>query len=253
MLTQLLFPFLTTTGKMLPLSLLGGIVIELELGDFNDCFLADTTQAPSWEITQPEILVDCINVDAALANSYSSALLSGKTLPISYHNFFSFETSFTSTSAVSIPCQRGFSRLTALYITFTRAGQPYNTYFYSPLEQQEPTQDNDTFRMSYQLGSQRCPIYDTRSIGEVFYRLRKTQLIVDGTDTFGLTFADYCLSKFVAAFSLEKAPGSGAAHSGENTMGGNILVLNMQNLGAHAATCHVVAHFDCVLSNELAF
>ena len=86
----------------------------------------------------------------------------------------------------------------------------------------------------------------------------RDRLMVDGTDTFGLTCGDYCLSKFVAAFSLEKAPGCGAAHSGENTMGGNILVLNMQNLGAHAGTCQVVAHFDCVLSitsggNELAF
>ena len=41
MLTQLLCPFLTSTGKMLPLSLLGGILIELELGDFIDCYTAD--------------------------------------------------------------------------------------------------------------------------------------------------------------------------------------------------------------------
>ena len=258
MLTQLLCPFLTSTGKMLPLSLLGGITIELELGDIGDCFYADTTHAQLWEISQPEILIDTLSVDPSLSNSYASALLSGKSLPISYHNFFSFETSVASSTAASIPIQRGFSRLSAVYITFTRAGQPYNSFFYCPLEMVEPTVANDTFHYSYQLGSQRCPTYDVRSISESFYRLRKAQLMTDGTDSFGITMADYCNSKFIAAFSMDKAHGSGMAHTGANTMGGNMLVLNLYNMGADVSTCHIVCHYDCVLSitsggNELAF
>ena len=82
--------------------------------------------------------------------------------------------------------------------------------------------------------------------------------MTDGTDSFGMSFADYCNGKFIAAFSLDKAHGSGMVHTGANTMGGNMLVLNLQNLGTHVATCQIICHYDCVLSitsggNKLAF
>ena len=82
--------------------------------------------------------------------------------------------------------------------------------------------------------------------------------MTDGTDSFGMTFADYCNSKFIAAFSMDKAHGSGMVHSGASTMGGNMLVLNLYNMGADVSTCHIVCHYDGVLSitsggNELAF
>ena len=56
-----------------------------------------------WEINSPEILCDVLSIDPSLASSYASHLLGGKTLPISYTNFFSFQTSITSAAAVSIP------------------------------------------------------------------------------------------------------------------------------------------------------
>ena len=106
---------------------------------------------------------------------------------------------------------------------------------------------NDTFHWSTQLGGDKQPAYNCRSLSESFYRLRKAQNIVDGTDSFGLTFRDYCFDDFIAAACFERAPGSGASHTGQNTMGQN-LVLNLYNCGPHAATVHIVAHYDCVLS-----
>ena len=247
MLTQLLCPFFSQ-GKFLPLSLSGPVTLELELGDFQDCFITQSGVAPvTWSILQPEILCDTLSVDPSLSNSYASSLLSGKSLPISYHNFFSFQSTIANHDAVSIPCQRGFSRLVCLYFTLTRADQQFNTFFYAPMEANDPTTDNDTFRWSTQLGGDKQPTYDCRSLSETFYRLRKAQNIFDGTDSFGLTFRDYCFDNFIAAACFERAPGSGATHSGQNTMGQN-LVLNLYHLGPHAATVHIVAHYDCVLS-----
>jgi len=227
---------------------MGAITVELELGDFHDCFAEEVVHTDVfWTMIQPEILCDTLTVDPSLANSYASSLLSGKSLPISYHSLFSFQSTIASTNAVSIPIQRGFSRLVALYFSFTRAGQHFNTFFYAPIEGNEPTTASDTFHWSTQLGGDKQPVYDCRSIGESFYRLRKAQYITDGTDNFGLQFDDYCTDSFVSAACFEKAGGSGASHTGVNTMGQN-LVLNLYNCGPNAASVHIVCHYDCVLS-----
>ena len=144
-----------------------------------------------------------------------------------------------------------------MYFSFTRADQQYVSFFYAPIEGVEPATASDLFRWSTQIGGDKQPTYDCRSIGESFYRLRKAQYITDGTDTFGILMPAYCTNTFVTAQCFEKAGGSGASHTGVNTMGQN-LVLNLYNCGPHAATVHVVAHYDCVLSitsggNELAF
>ena len=61
---EVLCPFFSTRKK-LPLSLLGSITIELDLGDYNDCFSVDAAHPNLWEISQPEILVDTISVDSS--------------------------------------------------------------------------------------------------------------------------------------------------------------------------------------------
>ena len=248
MLTQLLCP-LFSQGKMLPLSLMaGGITVELELGDFYDCFIQHAdVQNQTWAIIRPELLVDTVSVDPSLSNSYATALLGGKSLPISMHNIFSFQSTIANANAVSIQIARGFSRLTCVYFSFTRQGERSNTFFYSPLEGHEPNTDNDTFRWSTQLGGDKQPVYDCRSISESFMRLRKAQYIADGMDSLGLMFPRYCTDTFIAAASFERAPGTGASHTGVNTIVQN-LVLNLYNCGPHASTCHVVCHYDAVLN-----
>ena len=59
MLTQLLCPFFNN-GKMIPLSLCGGLVLELELGAMDDAFVSGSVH--NWEIQAPEILVDVCGI-----------------------------------------------------------------------------------------------------------------------------------------------------------------------------------------------
>ena len=163
MLTQLLCPFLNN-GKLIPISLCGGLVLELELGGLDDAFSYAT--GTNWEIQQPEILVDVCGIDPSVSSSYASHLLSGKTLPITYGNIFTMQTSLSSTTAVSIPISRGFSRLNSVYITFlTTREVPGATPtachpvadFFCPLLGEQGTTDLDTFQASYQLGSVKGP------------------------------------------------------------------------------------------------
>ena len=166
-------------------------------------------------------------------------------LSLSVTTIFSFQSTIANQTAVSIPIQRGFSRLVCLYFSLTRNDQQFNSCFYAPIEAADPTVANDTFRWSTQLGGDKQPTYDCLSISECFYRLRKAQNITEGTDSFGLTFRDYCFDDFIVAACFERAPGSGASHIGVNTMGQN-LVLNLYHCGPNAATVHIVAHYHCV-------
>ena len=177
-LSQLLLPIFSAM-KLLPLSLLGSIVLELELDNADACFSVTGDYAVSWEIVQPLILVDSLQIDPAFSSSYAKHFLSGKSLPISYHNLFSMSATLTDTNAFSLPIQRGFSRLSAIYVTFYQPGGPYVTTFnspYPPYVQQDGTTDanrrNDTFNFTIQLGGDLKPVYQTDSVGELFYRLR---------------------------------------------------------------------------------
>ena len=75
------------------------------------------------------ILCDVVQVDPQLSNSFAQHPLSGKELPISYDNIFSFVTTVAPGDVVSVPVYRGFWRAKAIYITFVSPGTQYNTVF----------------------------------------------------------------------------------------------------------------------------
>jgi hypothetical protein len=229
---------------MIPLSLLGSLIVEFELDDYDHCFTTGSGILNNWEIQRPVILCDVIQVDPSLSNSFAQHLLSGKELPISYQNFFSFVTTVDPSSYVTVPIYRGFSRLAAIYISFVQNGVPYNTNFICPLNDAPSTTANDLFRIYIQQGSTRNPLYATESISEVWYRNRLAAQITDGTESFGLTYQQFINSSFYTAFSLEKAAGE-AVHTGTNTMG-SMLYINMQGLSQYCNSVHVVCTFDSV-------
>ena len=183
-------------------------------------------------------------MDPQLSNSFAQHLLSGKELPITYDNIFSFVTSVAPSDVVSIPVYRGFSRAKAIYVTFVEPGTQYNTTFQCPLGGNASLTSNDHFRIYIQHGSTRNPLYEVESVAEVFYRNRLCAQISDGTDTFGIQYQDFISTKFWSAFSLERAAGE-AIHSGLNTMG-SILYINMKGLGSSITSVHVVVVFDSV-------
>jgi hypothetical protein len=258
-LTQLLCPFFTGSQKLLPLALCGGLVFELQLDAMYACFAsvgdADNTAPPNWQFIQPMILVDTVPVDPALSSSYAKHLLEGKTLPISYHDFYTMQATLTDANSFSLPIQRGFSRLSAIYVTFYKAGTSFVTGFANPYvgDKTNPAnRTNDTFRFQIQLGGDLKPTYQTDCVQELFYRLRMCQGIHNSTDSIGMVWADYWSGgRFIIGLNLEKVFGNDVAHTGVSTMGGQLLYINLrniQNIQPGQATVCVVCHYDCVLS-----
>jgi len=165
----------------------------------------------------------------------------------------------TDTNAFSLPIQRGLSRLSAIYLTFYQNGSPYVTTFDSPYPEaavgnaaRDANRTNDRFQFSVQLGGDLKPVYQTDSVGELFYRLRRCQSIHTGNDTMSIEFYKYYYGpQLVIWMTLEKVLGQEAAHAGVSTMGGQLLYIhlkNIQKIRANNSTIHVVCHFDSVLS-----
>jgi hypothetical protein len=108
----------------------------------------------------------------------------------------------------------------------------------------------DNFNFQLQHGGDLKPTYQTDSVGELFYRLRMCQGIHEGTDSFSIDYVSYTQGpKFIIGMTLEKVLGQEAMHTGVSTLGGQLLYIHLKNCHfTGAATVHVVAHYDCVLT-----
>jgi hypothetical protein len=225
--------------------LTGSLVLELELGDLMDAFTIEPNKVYGWTLERMMLYCDIIQVDPSVNNSFSQHLLSGKSLPIPFMGCFSFQTS--SNSFGTIPIQRGFSRLVAIYFNFVIDGYPPCSWFQAPLAGAVSDTDADTYQVSIQFGAEKLPTFDTMGVCECFYRLRKTQLLLEGNDSMSVTPHSYIADRFIQGYSLEKAAGE-AVHSGTNTLQGGIVYLQLRNCPADATAVHIVCVFDAVAS-----
>jgi hypothetical protein len=231
-------------GKMIPLSMIPA-VLELELGELNAAFSGD---ANKWEISRPRLVADVVTLDQSLMNSYSSHVLSGKSLPMPMTGLYSVTSAIPiGSSQYSFPIVRGFTRLQTIYVSFhdNDAQGKFTTRFYSPLDGEENLSATDNMEYYFQVGSDRYPQFSVDSHQESFYRLRLAQLIHQGSDSFSITPAQYRTNKFIIGQNFERAPGS-AAHSGLNTRSGSQLTINLKHTSA-ATVCHVVLIYSQIL------
>ena len=230
-------------GKLLPLAMLP-LTIEIELGDTNDAFAGN---ANDWTITRPRLVADVCELDQTLQNSYSSHILGGKRLPFYLNGMYSVTASVPGGSSLyTLPIARGFTRLSAIYVTFTDGANKFVNHFYCPLGDDPNTEVNDRVSYNFTIGSDRWPQFDCESIQESAYRLRLTTASHLGNDVFSISGEDYRGDTFIIGQSFEKAPGMNA-HAGYNTRSGAQLCLNFKNLG-QVSMVHCVLVYDSVLN-----
>ena len=115
-------------------------------------------------------------------------------------------------------------RLVSICFTFVVADTPQVCWFQAPLEGNVFSTDNDNYQVSIQFGSEKLPTFDTMGVCECFYRLRKTQLLLEGNDLMSMTYHRYCNDRFIQGYSFDKAAGE-AVHPGTSTLQGGIVYL----------------------------
>ena len=232
-------PFLNN-GKYLPLSLMP-ITIEIELDAADAAF----SGSPDWEITRPRLLGDVCQLDQSLSNSYAQHLLQGKSLPFQCEGLYSIRTTVTSGSRFSYPIARGFTNLTAIYISLWDGNGSWITNFYHPSAGGPNATVIDDFNWNITIGADKFPIFDCESTQESYYRLRLCEQTHGGRDSFGITPWEYYTNSFIIGQSLEKAPGS--AWTGYNSRSGSQLTINCKELH-NASTMHIVLRYAQIVN-----
>ena len=192
-------------GRWIPLSMVP-MVLELELDDYDAAF--DLT-GNNWDVIRPTLLADVCTMDMALQNSFAKHLLDGRSLPYNFNGLYSLKATFTDATQFSLPINRGFARLSTLYLSFITAGQKESSYFYHPLEGVAvPNDALDFFKYNMTFGSDRYPAFDVECVQEQYYRRRIASHLHTGTDSFSISSKEFRSDSAVFAMNLEKAPGA---------------------------------------------
>jgi hypothetical protein len=129
-------PFLSglfNCGKYLPLKYLQGLSIELILvSHYKDAALmtqqmiTNTQPEPLWNITEPVIKCQVIQIDNSLQNGFTQRLLDGKSFPIHFTSFVTQIANAGNTPTPVVSITRAFTRLKAAYITMYKRIFRYN-------------------------------------------------------------------------------------------------------------------------------
>jgi len=186
-----------------------------------------------------------MELDTALQNSYSSHILSGKSLPFPCDGLYSLKAAITSTNIFSFPLTRGFTRLKTVYVTFWDGTGKWITNFYHPRNAGVNTANLDNMEWTETLGADRYPVFACESAQESFYRLRLCEQAHGSSGPSFTPHQYYSGGKFVIGQNLELAPGS--AHTGLNTRSGSQMTLQFKNITG-AVTIHVVLKYEVVVN-----
>lgn len=238
-------------NKMVPLNMLP-LTLELELDSDADACFAGTGNV--FELSRLRLLGSVVQLDQALQNSFAKHLLDGKSLPFYHPGMYSFIAAVPNGSSLyTLPVVRGFTRLSAVYITFTDngAGTKFVNRFLNPSTNGGAnTAENDDLEWYIQIGAERWPSFSCTSNQESYYRMRLATQAHLGTDVNSISPWEYRNTKYVIAHSFEKA-GGGGSHTGINTRSGSQATLSFRNLGP-AVTIHVVCIYDQVTQLSMA-
>lgn len=229
----------------------------------------------SFTITNARILVDMIQTDVTVLNTFREALAAGRPLQMAASSYSTTLHSVLPAGAGNlswdITLSRAFSRLREIWITFDNDdsrgvwdtesnhflswhGKPdYNLYGNSvPYDPDY----GEGFRFQIQCGAHLWPDIPASSHTELFYQLSKTIGMHSNTEGVAIPPGEYLGTSHIVTFNLEKLYNSpGASYirfTGLNTMAaGDTLRLAWQNVRPRDATatptrCYITLRYDYV-------
>jgi hypothetical protein len=210
-----------------------------------------------FEITQPRILMDCVQVDVTIQNEIRTHLAAGKPLQLALSTWSTTMHSVLTAGAAGntswdVTLSRAFARVKDVFITFdndtsrgvvnTEAnnfiswhGKP-NRNVYGASNSYIPRY-GEGFRFQLQTGAMVFPDLPITSHAEAFYQLSKSLAMQSHSEGVSIPPGEYLGQNFILALDLEKmysSPGAGFVRfSGLNTQGaGDTLRMTFQNVRA---------------------
>jgi hypothetical protein len=187
---------------------------------------------PTWQIEDPRINVDMIQLDSELQSQYAQLMLSGKALTMHCNLIVTHAQSIVGETPV-VSITRAASRIKQIMWSFTRIpGDDYNeqesevTDFSHPhrdlLFEEGQITDVAHYEARWQLGHKLLPEHPVRTVHEAWQHLRKALGILwDKESTLDISLADYRKDRYIGVIDCEKA--LGVAWTGLNSRSGDLL------------------------------
>ena len=243
--------------------------IELELANVNDPIVVPGVDATftngntsgRWKLENCMVKVDLCTLDNALDNSYTSHMLSGKSINIVYDTFIStLQTVVSADSQINV--SRSLSKMKSVFVSLDKdfGGDRVNYYmkqfnnFWNPnagntvpQTASHPTAGDRFSRLQLQIGSKLFPEYPMRSTAECFYSLRKALgAQANNLHNIDIDGREYRSDKFIVGFDTEKL--LGLSFTGYNTRNNLMTVHLKTEVGDYQANrMHIVLLSEQIL------
>jgi hypothetical protein len=238
-------------GKVLPQRFFP-LTFEWTLGSLLDDL--QEGMSSSFQIEQPWIKLDVLQLDTSVENSFYESLLKGMSLQFQIPNYICQQQPVdVNTSSFSIAIARAMTRMSNVFVTFkTAAGEvvtdmPFpdtaaagmvgrlpNTDDFSEVKLKDPN-----FSFSMAIGSRRFPEIPISSVAEFIYHLKIAMNCAHShTRSLNLDRAEYQTNKFAIGLNTARVPGEPA--SGISTRTGDLLRLSFDRMSNSSITsCYV--------------
>jgi hypothetical protein len=230
-------------GKYLPIRLSGGMQLELTLADGADAISVGGTNT-TYELQQMSLRCAISKLDSALESSFSSLMMQNKALTLKINTFHTQSQALPAASAeVNVSMVRAFSRLNALFVSFTAHNGQAADLTHQAVSFINPAvfvgdaggqyHQESTLEWDAQIGSLKYPESPATSIPETFSLLRQAVAIHDESiRTLNITPQSYSGTNFVIGVPLQNVPGG--AFTGLNTRSGDLLTFRAKNVAQTA-------------------
>ena len=230
--TELPLGLFKSAGKMIPLHLLQGLVVELTLGDALQAIATTPVDAvvvsQKWDISDVSLMASCLHVNSAISVQYHNHLAQGLDMPISFSSVIGTR-HISVTNSFTLSLSRSLTHCKQLYFVLVsnEAGNKEVKDFKINVAGVGVNLARDAFTWQVQVGSHRYPDFPVIGAAESYHRLLQAASVANTSDDIAITPAAFVGTGAVFGINFEKL-GDQTAFSGINTRG-QVLTLTVSN------------------------
>lgn len=205
------------------------------------------TYSRACTISDAKALINTITVNSELMSSYSTHLLNGRSLMLSFRSFLHTMSALPNSATWDVQVARTFTRLNSVCVSLlgaeTGSVKALNTYY-------NPTSiAGDTISNYLSVGDKRYSLFDRKGTSEHLQRLFECLGVSNSFQPVGINRNGFDSNQAIFAWDTEKL--SGAAGSGTNLSHGQLLTVHMAGVGTSVANypdrAYVALHHDVIL------
>ena len=239
---------LLNCGKLLPVSMLRGLVIELVLDTNANVLCGAAGATPTYEITNPKICYDNIVVSESYRKSLLMFVAQNQYIPIGFTSYAHQQNQHNSQSQ-TLQFDRSVSRLKDVISVFRTASR-VNDADIDSLETYAQLK-NAGGNWRYMIGSQSYPVSGVEHPAEAYREALKVFGRHKNCECGNVSFAQFKNGLGIIATDLEKS--IGVFGSGEKTSANPSLSLVLNGVfqttpeGSDALVCDHFMHHECLL------